>query len=194
MQHLSIATLILMGGQNKRMNGQHKAFLTFKGKTFLETIEDNLSSFSKIYLSVNDKNKFHHLSESLIEDKYAAIGPLGGIYSALSEIDEQYLFVTACDMPYITARLANYMKDHLSPDATCFALHDEEGFYYPLGAIYSKAAIPYIETLLKQECYSLQTLIKKSPSQGMALSDTPFTKAIFTNINTPEEYQAQLDL
>ena len=194
MQNLNIATLILMGGQNKRMNGQHKAFLTLKDKTFLQIIEENLSIFSNIYLSVNDKNKFSHLSLPMIEDHYSAIGPMGGIYSALLEVPEDYLFVTACDMPYITAEFAHFMKEHLSPNVSCFALYDEEGFYYPLGAIYSKAALPYIEALLEQKCYRMQQLIKKSPSQGMALSDTPFTKAIFTNINTPKEYQAQLGL
>lgn len=38
MQHLpNLATLILMGGQNKRMNGEHKAFLSLHEKTFFRT-------------------------------------------------------------------------------------------------------------------------------------------------------------
>ena len=188
MEKHNIATLILMGGQNKRMNGQHKAFLTLNNKTFLNVITENLSSFSKIYLSVNDKHLFDDLSLPIVEDEYLAIGPIGGIYSALKSIPEDYLFVTACDMPFMTADFASYMLSHLSSDATCFALYNEEGFFFTMGAIYSKACLPYIEEMLQNKHYSLQQLIKKSPSQRMALSNTPFSKKVLVNINTPEDY------
>ena len=188
MEKQNIATLILMGGQNKRMNGEHKAFLTLNQKTFLDTIVEHLSSFSKIYLSVNDKNKFNHLSLPLIEDEFSSIGPINGIYSALKTVPEDYLFVTACDMPFMTADFASYMLSHLSSDATCFALYNEEGFFFTMGAIYSKACLPYIEEMLQNKHYSLQQLIKKSPSQRMALSNTPFSKKVLVNINTPEDY------
>lgn len=184
----NIATLILMGGQNKRMNGQHKALLTIENKTFLEHITDNMKDFSTIYLSVNPKNLFDYLSYPIIIDNYDSIGPIGGIYSALQSISEDYLFVTGCDMPYISSTFASFMQNNLTTNTTCFALYDEDGFYYPLGAIYSKNALPYLKSFIDQGCYSLQRFIKESPSQSMVLSQTPFTKEIFTNINTPEEY------
>ena len=65
MEKQNIATLILMGGQNKRMKGEHKAFLMYNQKTFLDTIVEHLSSFSKIYLSVTDKNRFSHFNYHL---------------------------------------------------------------------------------------------------------------------------------
>ena len=188
MKKQNIATLVLMGGQNKRMNGEHKAFLTLNQKTFLDTIVEHLFSFSKIYLSVNDKNKFNHLTLPLIEDKFSSIGPINGIYSALKTVPEDYLFVTACDMPFMTAEFAKYMVSHLHSDAACFALTNEEGFFFTMGAIYSKACLPYIEEMLQNKHYSLQQLIKKSPSQRMALSNTPFSKKVLVNINTPEDY------
>lgn len=188
MEKQNIATLILMGGQNKRMNGEHKAFLTLNQKTFLDTIVEHLSSFSKIYLSVNDKNKFNHLSLPLIEDEFSSIGPINGIYSALKTIPEDYLFVTACDMPFMNAEFAQYMASHFDPDAACFALTNEEGFFFTMGAIYSKSCLPYIEAMLQNKRYSLQQLIKKCPSQKMFLSDTPFSKKVLVNINTPDDY------
>ena len=186
------AALILMGGQNKRMHGQHKAFLMFNHQTFLERITTNLSSFSHLYLSVNDYGLFKGLDFPLIQDLYPSLGPMGGIYSALKTLPYDYLFVTGCDMPYITDGFAQFMIANYASTAPCFALSNDEGFFYPLGAIYNKSALPYIENLIEKKCYRMQQLINQSPSQTMALSDTPFNPSIFTNINTPELYHLLL--
>ena len=188
----TIAGLIIMGGQNKRMNGQHKAFLNLGNRTFLDHILHALSPCHSIYLSVDQKNKFSHLTLPLIEDCYDAIGPLGGLYSALKEVPEDYLFVTGCDMPFITEAFVRFMLSLLSPDVDCIVLSDEEGFFYPLGALYSKSIIPKIEAMIKEENYRMQSLIKLANSRIIPISETPFSKSLLRNINTPENYMACL--
>ena len=192
----SIAALILMGGQNKRMNGTHKAFLPFNEKTFIESVLNTLSDFPKIYLSVDDPQKFSHLSYPLIKDHYDHIGPIDGISSALMAIEEDYLFVTACDMPLINKDFTNYLISHLSllqPDKDCLVLQDEEGFFYPLGAIYSKRILPLMQEMIVQKNYRLQYLLRQAHSVILPLKDTPFSKEILCNINTPLDYKKLLD-
>ena len=87
----NLATLILMGGQNKRMNGQHKAFLKLHEKSFLDQIITSLKSCGPIYLSVNDKSLYSHLPYPLIEDCYKEIGPIGGTYSTLLKVPSDFL-------------------------------------------------------------------------------------------------------
>lgn len=192
----SIAALILMGGQNKRMNGLHKAFLPFNEKTFIESILESLNDFSKIYLSVDDPKKFSHLSYPLIKDHYDHIGPLDGISSALMTIETDYLFVTACDMPLINKDFINYLLSHLpllASDKDCLVLQDEEGFFYPLGAIYSKRLLPLMQEMITQRNYRLQSLFKQAHSVVLPLKDAPFTKETLCNINTPLDYRKLLD-
>lgn len=189
MDNLKIASLILMGGQNKRMQGQHKAFLTLNNQTFLEIITETLSSFAPIYLSVNDQTKFSQLHWPLIQDQYEAIGPLGGIYSALKTVPEDYLFVTACDMPFLTKSFANYLVSKLTPASHGIFIQNSEGFCYPLGAIYSKAMLPYMEQMLQTQCYRLQQLIKHSTVDLLPIEEIPFDPMLFTNVNTPNDYE-----
>ena len=105
---MDIGALILMGGKNSRMNGNVKGLLKIKNSTFLEKIQETLNDFSSIYLSINDKfseeqkQNFENMGFKIIEDIYKEIGPLGGIYSSLLNCKEEYLFITACDMPFIT--------------------------------------------------------------------------------------------
>lgn len=184
----TVAGLIIMGGQNKRMNGNHKAFLMLDDHTFLEHIVNALAPCSSIYLSVDQKEKFNHLSLPLIEDEYEAIGPLGGLYSVLKKIPEDFLFVTACDMPFITSDFVSYMLSHLSSDLECVVVCDESGFFYPLGGLYSKSLLPKIEEMIECQNYRMQSLIKLSKSRVIPIHETSFSKSILRNINTPEDY------
>lgn len=188
----TIAGLVIMGGQNKRMNGNHKAFLKLGNDTFLYHIVHALSPCHSIYLSVDQRDKFSHLTLPLIEDYYEAIGPLGGLYSALKEVPQDYLFVTACDMPFITRDFVSYMLSQLHTDTECVVLCDESGFFYPLGALYSKSLIPKIESMIKDQNYRMQYLIKLAKSRVIPISETPFSKSLLRNVNTPEDYEACL--
>lgn len=187
----TIAALVLMGGQNKRMKGQHKAFLKCHHLSFLDTILSHLQIFPKIYLSIDEPSKFKALPYPTITDIYSHIGPLGGIVSTLKEIPEDFLFVTACDMPFISEVYVHYMYqqfENLSPTIQCIVLQDEHGFLYPLGAIYSKELLPLMEVMIKNKDYRLRSLISQSQSLIIPFSTTPFSSSVLTNINTPEDY------
>lgn len=97
MPELTIA--ILMGGESKRM-GRDKAFVKWKGKTFLEHLYQELSFYNKnIVLSVNN-DQYLKLKNSYtcILDEEPKKGPLGGIYSVLNQLESDVIFF-AVDMP-----------------------------------------------------------------------------------------------
>ena len=80
---MEICALVLAGGKSSRMNGNNKAFLKYKSSTFIESIISELKDFNKIYISVDNKEKYKNLNYELIEDEFEEIGPIGGIYSVL---------------------------------------------------------------------------------------------------------------
>ncbi|WP_455544049.1 molybdenum cofactor guanylyltransferase [Intestinibacter sp.] len=193
---LDIGALILMGGKNSRMNGNVKGLLKIKNITFLEKIKETLNDFSSIYLSINDKfsnsqkQNFEQMGFKLIEDIYKEIGPLGGIYSSLLNCEEEYLFITACDMPFITKNNIEVLCDKIDKDVEIVVFCDKSDRLYPLSAIYSKKVLPIIREMIDKKYYKLSYLIEKSNFVKINIEDTDIKIETLSNVNTPEEYNS----
>lgn len=186
-----IVTLVLMGGENKRMGGQHKAFLEIEGESFLTRIVNEMEQFAPVVVSVNDGEKFKDLGYPMVVDEMKGIGPMGGIYTALKVLESDYVFVTACDMPFMTAEFGKFMYEKmksLNPQPVALILSDGDGKFSPLGGIYSKRLLPYIEEMIAEENYRLGKLLKIAGAFILPISETPFSENVMRNINTPEEY------
>ena len=183
-----------MGGQNKRMGGNIKGLLKINEVTFLERIMNVLEDFSTVYLSVNKKfssqeiKKYEKMGLSVIVDIYDDIGPMGGICSSLKNCTEDYLFITACDMPFINKDLIIELQSNINSDIDA-VLFSKNKLFYPLGAIYSKNMIPYMEELISNKEYKLIKLIQNSNFVELPLENTDLSDDIFKNINTVDEYE-----
>ena len=193
---MDIGALILMGGKNSRMNGNVKGILKIKNSTFLEKIQETLNDFSSIYLSINDKfskeqkQNFENMGFKIIEDIYKEIGPLGGIYSSLLNCKEEYLFITACDMPFITKNSIEVLCNKVDKNTDGVVFYDKNNKLYPLGAIYSKNVLPIIEEMIEKKYYKLSYLIEKSNFVKINIEDTDIELETLSNINTPQEYDS----
>ena len=191
---MDIGALILMGGKNSRMNGNVKGLLKIKNSTFLEKIQETLNDFSSIYLSINDKfskeqkQNFENMGFKIIEDIYKEIGPLGGIYSSLLNCKEEYLFITACDMPFITKNSREVLCNKVDKNTDGVVFYDKNNKLYPLGAIYSKNVLPIIEEMIEKKYYKLSYLIEKSNFVKINIEKTDIPLKVLSNINTLQEY------
>ena len=188
---MDIGALILMGAKNSRMNGNVKGLLK---STFLEKIQETLNDFSSIYLSINDKfskeqkQNFENMGFKIIEDIYKEIGPLGGIYSSLLNCKEEYLFITACDMPFITKNSIEVLCNKVDKNTDGVVFYDKNNKLYPLGAIYSKNVLPIIEEMIEKKYYKLSYLIEKSNFVKINIEKTDIPLKVLSNINTLQEY------
>ena len=191
---MDIGALILMGGKNSRMNGNVKGLLKIKNSTFLEKIQETLNDFSSIYLSINDKfskeqkQNFENMGFKIIEDIYKEIGPLDGIYSSLLNCKEEYLFITACDMPFITKNSIEVLCNKVDKNTDGVVFYDKNNKLYPLGAIYSKNVLPIIEEMIEKKYYKLSYLIEKSNFVKINIEKTDIPLKVLSNINTLQEY------
>lgn len=191
---MDIGALILMGGKNSRMNGNVKGLLKIKNSTFLEKIQETLNDFSSIYLSINDKfskeqkQNFENMGFKIMEDIYKEIGPLGGIYSSLLNCKEEYLFITACDMPFITKNSIEVLCNKVDKNTDGVVFYDKNNKLYPLGAIYSKNVLPIIEEMIEKKYYKLSYLIEKSNFVKINIEKTDIPLKVLSNINTLQEY------
>ena len=191
---MKIGGLILMGGKNSRMGGYTKGLLRIQNMTFLEKIVAVFDRFPNVYLSINSKftkdskNKYEKMNLILVEDIYEGIGPLDGIYSAFKKCEEDYLMVTACDMPLITKEYVDKLCSYLNEDVDVVVCYDENDRLYPLGAVYSKRVLPIAEDMIQNKHNKLRELIDRSRSIKLSIEKLGFDSKILSNINTPLDY------
>ena len=103
-----ISIALLAGGKSSRM-GKDKALLTYDGKTFLERLIEEFSAFEEILVSVRDENQYelekYGKKVKVIADENFEKGPLEGIRRSLSESKNDFVFISAADMPFMTKDL-----------------------------------------------------------------------------------------
>jgi molybdopterin-guanine dinucleotide biosynthesis protein A len=181
---------ILAGGQSRRM-GRDKSQLQFETETFTERIARVLKEVTDSVTLVNPRHDHHQLHA--VVDVYPNWGALGGLHAALAACKREWAIVVACDLPFVTAQLLNYLitlRHH--HDAIVPLQSDERP--QPLCALYR------IEPCLPRATELIETGHRR-PLDLLQLVNTrcvPFTELrnlaqaekFFVNINTPEDYDA----
>ena len=154
-----MTSIVLAGGKSSRF-GWNKALETINGKSLVHCIVDRLSSLSTeiiIVIARGDlefrisNSEFLKSSTSrakVVVDIYPDKGPLGGIYTGLVESSCFQAIAVACDMPFLSIPLLDYMAQ-LSPVFDIVAPRIEDKVE-PLCAIYSKNCLAPIHSLLKR--------------------------------------------
>lgn len=185
---MKVAQLLLMGGKNSRM-GRPKALLTWRGKTFFERITEEMSACGPVYISVDKKEHVPECAFPIIEDRYEAIGPMGGLASALEVISEEAVFVCACDMPKVTAELIRRLSACLDEDTEVVIVRKEDGRRYMTGAVYAKSLLPRLKEQIRKKDYRMQSLLNSGRVKFLDFEELGIAPDTLDNINTPEDYQ-----
>ena len=181
-----IALLILTGGAATRFGGKKKLLLYLEGETFATRIIDAFKGISKVYLSVDKKEKYEDLGLPMVEDLYPGCGPLGGIASALEVCSEEALFVVACDMPFVTKDAVQTMMDYYEKhEGIVLAANGDD--FEPLFGIYPKAALQEAKAMISEGDFKTRNLFRR---YGGSLAHVDKAEQQFININTPEDYSS----
>ncbi len=151
--------VILAGGENKRMP-MLKAFIKINGE---KIIERNLKImgqlFKEVFIVTNQPELYLYLKTPLLGDVYDIRSPMTGIFTSLLNSLNNWVFISACDMPFINGELIKYMaskRDNYdavvpkynenNPPQSPFSKGGLRGDYTePLFAFYSKQLMPSME-------------------------------------------------
>ncbi len=183
---MKITAGVLAGGKSSRM-GRDKALLTIENKRFLDRITGELSALDEVLLSVASPGDYGELGLPTFVDEHSKIGPMEGIRQLVRHASNEYVFVCAADMPFVTAELAAYMAEFVSSDYDCYVMVDEDHIH-PLCAIYSKAILPVIEELIAEGRYRLREIFQRVRTKYIRLENSCFSPKVLQNVNTREEY------
>lgn len=186
-KHSTPCGLVLAGGKSTRL-GLDKVGLNYSGQVMLSRMVKLARSFCKeVYVSGRNPAELG-VNAPWMADAVVGIGPMGGILTALKELQRDIL-VLACDLPLLDKdTIEALLKAHRSCPAgkamTTF-LQSETGYIEALVAVYTPAAIPLLEHAVQKNIYKLSRAIPEEMRHHLTYSRDK--AGVFFNINFPAD-------
>ncbi|MEF3303719.1 molybdenum cofactor guanylyltransferase [Paenibacillus sp. GYB003] len=190
--------VVLAGGKNRRMGGRPKALLTIGGETLVERQIRLMSPVcGEIVIVANDGGPFAGLageSVRVAKDVYPDSGPLGGIHAALSAARGECAWIVGCDMPFVSADAAAYMRSRLRPELDA-VVPRIAGRLQPLHAVYRTACAAAVRKLLEAGTLRVTALldaVRWEAAEEDEFVERGIDSRFAVNANTPEEWSEAL--
>lgn len=190
--------VILAGGQSRRM-GENKAAMMFGDEPLLTRVARRLSPAVDDLLVIGPQSLASLAPHArVVEDALPAIGPLGGLYTALSATTGARIFLIACDMPFVSLSLVRAMLafavTHCDVDVVAL---EANGRAQPLHAVYARKCLPAVERALNENDHSLHALLAQLAVVAIDVEtvrcEDPAGLSAF-NVNTPDDWRQALSL
>ncbi|MDA8085291.1 MAG: molybdenum cofactor guanylyltransferase [Nitrospiraceae bacterium] len=194
--------VVLAGGENKRLPVT-KGLIDIGGRRLIETILDRLAAyFDRLAISTNEPEKYFYLGVPLVGDVYPVRGPMTGIFSVLSwmeDADGQAFFV-ACDMPSINVELAARLYETRTSGWDVLAPL-WQGRPEPLFSFYSSRCLPLLEKsilagLNGEKELSLRKFLETASTRFLeedAVKEIDPQGRSFININTEDDLKSAME-
>jgi len=188
-----LTAFILAGGKSTRM-GTDKAFVDYDGRTLLLRTLDLARSVATDVWIVGSKEKFAALGP-VLEDIFHDCGPLGGIHAALRASPTELNLILAVDTPFVSSEFLRYLisQARSAPEAAAIVPR-AGGSWQPLCAVYRREFADVAENALRAHENRIDRLfdaVRTRVIEQQELEGAGFSPAIFHNLNTPEELEAQ---
>jgi len=184
-----VAGFVLAGGKSSRM-GVDKALLELDGRTLLERALHLAKTVSDEVRIVGPLEKFPTY-EGVVEDKYAARGPLAGIHAALEASKSTLNLMLAVDLPFLEPAFLRFLVECAGESRAVVTVPKVAGGYQPLCAVYTHEFAEIAESALKQAHNKIDALFKQTRVREInesELAKFAFNPAMFENLNTPEDW------
>src|SRR5688500_815062 len=128
-----IEAFILIGGRSSRL-GTHKAFVNVGGRTLAQRAYDVVRrSYPDARTTMVAGNSLQFGIEAIVMavpfifDLYEGRGPLGGVHAALAHAQTPWIFVLACDYPFVSADLIRLIRDRVEDKFGAIVPEQQDG-------------------------------------------------------------------
>ncbi|PYT01514.1 MAG: hypothetical protein DMF63_01305 [Acidobacteria bacterium] len=133
---------ILIGGRSSRL-GTDKAFVELGGHTLAERAVENVRhgmSPQRITMVAGSSTQFALQAIStdvaFVFDLHEGRGPIGGLHAALSYAQTPWIFVLACDYPFVSSELIRLLAGKVGDEFGVVVPEQSDGRMQPLCAFY----------------------------------------------------------
>ena len=135
---MNIAAYIPIGGNSRRF-GTDKATFEFEGITLAEraanTVKQVIDQASVTFVAARP-NQFPKLTGRTIVDLFPGRGSLGAVHAALNDSHSEWIFILACDLPFVTAEFIAFLQSLISGQFDAIVPVQPDGRWQPLCAFY----------------------------------------------------------
>lgn len=196
---LSIEAFILIGGVSNRL-GRDKAFVEIAGRSLAERALDTVRHSKiaeKATFVAGSETQFAiqaiTLDAPFIFDLVPHRGPLGGLHAALSYVETDWIFVLACDYPFVSPELLKFLDTKISSEFGVVVPQQPDRKLQSLCAFYKVvSARPMIEEIIQKQRVSppLHEIIAGLNPRIVKFeeySHLSHAEEFFVNVNTPQD-------
>jgi molybdopterin-guanine dinucleotide biosynthesis protein A len=186
---LALDAFILAGGQALRLGGRDKSALAIAGQRLLDRQLAALGPVAtRVTIVGGTPGRFAGSGVPVVADLVAGVGPLGGIYTALSQATTARVLILACDLPFVTAPFLEYLGS--AGHACDVTLPRNAHGLHPLCAAWARATLPVVGRLLDQGVRKVRDALdalRLHVVEGEALEAFDPDGRLLHNINTPDD-------
>jgi molybdenum cofactor guanylyltransferase len=184
-----VTGLILAGGQGRRMGGQDKGQVLFRGRPLVQwVLERLLPQVDEIVISANRTiDRYADLGHPVIQDQLGGFaGPLAGLHAGLYAATSPWVMAVPCDAPFIpddlVARLGEVLwKNHSGPGLAFVSQGTQK---HPVFCLCRPSLAPSIKTFLEEGHHQVREWQRQAGAIEVAFDGPP---TAFENVNTPAD-------
>lgn len=183
----NITAVILAGGKGRRLGGQDKGLVKYKGKMLIEHVLDRIKpQVNSILINANrNQQAYRQYGYPVINDELNDYqGPLAGFATAMKTTKSDYIITLPCDGPMLATDLVSRMIDSLTNNSHSIAVaHDGERLQ-PVYALIPVTLIDSLEDYLSNGDRKIDLWYAEHKTVLVDFSDNVES---FFNINTEKQ-------
>jgi len=194
---IDVTGVLLAGGKSRRM-GEDKRYLVVGEQTLLDRGLAVLRSiFREVLVVIAQDSPPLDVEAHVVRDLLPECGSLGGLYTGLTQATTPYIFVIACDMPFLDpAVIAQFTSRRATADIVMAKLR---GQLHPMHALYGKQCLPVVEQMIRAHQLKIQEIVSNASlrvryvTEADLLTIDPSGRS-FQNVNTPADLEVARSL
>ena len=149
-----IEGIVLAGGAGRRMNGQDKGLVVWRGKAMIDHIIENFApQVDELILNANRNHiDYQQRGYAVIPDKDSQrLGPLAGIEVGLAAISSPWLAVVPCDGPIFPSDLVQRLYQFAQTNQLPVTWVCQQGRDHPLFCLINKRLLDALSDFLHHQ-------------------------------------------
>ncbi|MEE9445529.1 MAG: molybdenum cofactor guanylyltransferase MobA [Cocleimonas sp.] len=194
-----ITAVILAGGKGRRLEGQDKGLVPYKGKALIQHVIERIQpQVGHIVINANrNHEKYASYGYPVISDEMSDFqGPLAGFATAMKTVQTDYIVTLPCDGPSLPLDLVSRMISKLnlfeinskSDNTNCIAVAHDGDWLQPVHALIPVALIDSLEAFLANGDRKIDLWYAQHEMLLVDFSDQP---SAFFNINKKEQLEEE---
>ncbi len=178
---LPAEAFLLAGGTSRRF-GSDKARFEIDGQPLILRVHNVLTqTCGQVTILAKKADAYQDLGLTAVVDHYPERAAIAGILTALELAEREWLFVTACDMPNLTAA---FFRDLWQARQGLGVIPRATSGRHPLAAFYHRSSLPLFRDAYGHGNFCLQRVVSDSDFHPFDVPDG----AVLANLNAlPED-------